>query len=103
MAQYIVPPDMKEKEKIVGGVLNINQFAWLGLGLLIAGLIFIMLFNAMNLFGLIIAVPLGSAVGLPFAFYKKEELTLFRYLYLKLKFKKKVKALPNRRAGGEKW
>jgi hypothetical protein len=28
---------------------------------------------------------------------------LFRYLYLKLKFKKKVKALPNRRAGGEKW
>jgi hypothetical protein len=102
MQQYIVPPDMKEKEKIVGGVLTIYQFAWLGLGLLIAGLIFITLFSAMNLYGLIIAVPIGSAVGLPFAFYEKEELTLFRYIYLKLKFRKKTKALPNKRAGGEK-
>jgi len=101
MATYIVPPDMKEKEKIVGGVLMISQFAWLMLGLLIAGIIFILLFSLMGIYSLIIAFPIGLSIGLPFAFYKKNELTLFQYLTLKSKFEKKRKALPNLRSGGK--
>jgi len=27
MPMYVVPPDMKEKEKIVGGILTVSQFA----------------------------------------------------------------------------
>ena len=29
MRSYTVPPDINEKEKIIGGILNINQFFWL--------------------------------------------------------------------------
>ena len=99
MASYLVPPDMKEREKIVGGVLTMAQFAWLIGGLVIIGLIVLSLYSLMGLFSLIIGVPIGLGFGLPFAFYKKEELTLFRYLYLKSKFKKKKKELPNLREG----
>lgn len=96
---YIVPPDMKEKEKIVGGILTISQFGWLMLGLALAGFIFIILYELFAIYSLIVAVPTGLALGLPFAFYKKEELTLFQYLRLKSVFKKKPKQVPNRKKG----
>lgn len=97
MSLYVVPPDMKEKEKIVGGVLTIAQFAWLMLGLVVTGAIFALLFGLMKGYALILALPPGLALGLPFAFYKKEELTLFRYLYLKSRHKRKNKSLPNKK------
>ena len=97
MSTYIVPPDMKEKEKIVGGVLTFPQFGWLMGGLVLAGVIFIVLFPLMNIFGLVLALPVGLVFGLPFAFYKKEDLTFFRYLVLKRKFKGKNLRLPCRR------
>lgn len=97
MRQYLVPPDMKEKEKIVGGILTITQFGWLAIGVVIAAIIFVLFFNTLNLWGLIIAVPIGLAIGLPFAFYKKKELTLFQYLKLQHEFNKKQKQLPNRK------
>jgi hypothetical protein len=102
MATYTVPPDMKEKEKIVGGILTISQFIWLMVGLLIIGAVMFLLYYLNGAFSMVIGAPLGLAVGLPFAFYKKEELTLFQYLSLKSKFKKKRKELPNIKGKGVK-
>ena len=44
---------------------------------------------------LIIALPCGLGIGIPFAFYKKEGLSLMEYLILKRGFKKKSKHLVN--------
>lgn len=91
--RYLVPPDMSEKEKIVGGLLTINQLFWIVLfGLMGMG----MFFATVNLLGAIfsgiLALPF-FAVGVLFALYKKENLTLFRYLYLKRSHKKKQKEI----------
>lgn len=95
MAVYQVPPDMKEKEKIIGGILNINQLLWLILGLGIGALIFVMLFK---IFGGIPSLVLGVIAATsttPFIFVKKKELTLFQYFKYKFAFKRKTKYLPN--------
>jgi len=98
MMTYIVPPDMKEREKIVGGVLTIAQFAWLLGGFIIGGLIFILLYTpAGGVIAMLVGLPIAAALGLPFAFYKKNELTLFQYLWLKHIFNSKAKRLPNTR------
>lgn len=95
MKMYTVPPDMNEKEKVIGGLININQFFWLLGGLALSAVIFAITFV---LFGetasLIIALPFLFS-GTPFAFYKKNGLTLYQLIRLKKRFKKKVKKLPN--------
>lgn len=90
-----IPPDMSEKEKVVGGFLTFNQLFWIIGGLLIGGLVFAVTFIAINgqlalVFGLV-----SSLVGLPFAFYKKKELTLYQIIYYKHKNKKKTKKMKN--------
>lgn len=90
---------MKVKEKIIGGILNANQFGWLIGGLLLGILAFVGLFS---ITGPTFAVVIGIIImpcGIPFAFYKKNELTLYQYLTYKKKFKKKVQKLPNKRKG----
>lgn len=95
MKMYTVPPNMNEKEKVIGGVLDINQFFWILGGMGVSATVFAMTFG---IFGgtasLIISAPL-LLLGTPFAFYKKNGLTLFQFLSRKRKFKKKVKKLPN--------
>lgn len=94
---YKVPPNMRIKEKIIGGILNINQFAWLAGGLLLGGVAFISLFPLIGAIPSVIVAILIIPVGTPFAFYKKNELTLFQYITLKRKFNKKTHKLPNKR------
>lgn len=95
MKMYAVPPNMNEKEKVIGGILNINQFFWILGGFAISAIVFALAFQlGLRTGALIVAFPF-LLTGTPFAFYKKKELTLFRYFHLKKQFKNKVKKLPN--------
>lgn len=96
MRSYSVPPDMNEKEKIIGGVLDLQQFFWVLGGLFVGAMVFVLLFPLMNKFSLIFGVVFACS-GLPFVLIKKEGLTLFEYLRRKKKFDKKSKHLPNKR------
>lgn len=93
---YKVPPNMKIKEKVIGGVLTLPQGAWLGAGLVLGLVVFALLFGMMGKLALFFGF-LISLSGVPFAFYKKEQLSLFEYLRLKKIFDKKSKELPNKR------
>lgn len=95
MRVYQVPPDMNEKEKIIGGLLNLNQFFWVLGGLILGAVVLALSFQVVGgMFALILGV-LFCFTGLPFALYKKNGLTLYQYITYKQKFKKKVKKLPN--------
>lgn len=97
MRIYNVPPNMNEKEKVIGGILNINQFFWVLGGLVLGATVFAITFSIV---GGTFALFLGFLCcfsGLPFALYKKRDLSLYEYLYRKRLFKKKVKKLPNKR------
>lgn len=97
MKAYNVPPDMNEKEKVIGGILTLNQFFWLIGGVGLGSVIFFVLFKLIGSIPAAIIALLFACSGIPFALYKKKELTLFRYILLKRKFKKKQKKLPNKR------
>lgn len=95
MAQYQVPTDISEKEKIVGGLFTAGQLfsiligtgAGLGLGFLtmaFGGPFFLALFAI-----------LGIAGGIVFAFLKIHGLPLMKYLNLRKKHLAKEKHLPN--------
>ena len=96
MRSYSVPPDMNEKEKIIGGVLDIGQFLWILGGLLIGAVVFVILFPIFNKYSLIFAMIFGSS-GIPFVVIKIEGLTLFEYYKRKRRFDKKTQKLPNKR------
>lgn len=97
-AIYNVPADTREKEKIIGGLLTIGQFAWIVCGFLLglaslAGM-YILTKSAY------IAAPIGmmfACSGLPFAFAKKNGVPLPVYLVRKARFKKKTHKLINKR------
>lgn len=87
---------MNEKEKIIGGILNLNQFFWVLGGLILGASIFAMMFTVVGgTFALMLAF-FFSLTGLPFALYKKNGLTLYQYLTRKRRFNKKAKFLPNK-------
>lgn len=98
MAKYYIPPDMSEKEKIIGGKLNFNQFLWLIAGAGAGGLFLVVSFLITRnmVIGVFLGV-IGIIPSIPFAFYKKNGLTLMEYFKRKLIFKKKVKIIPNKR------
>ncbi|MDF2879520.1 MAG: hypothetical protein K0R54_77 [Clostridiaceae bacterium] len=95
MRVYNVPPDMNEKEKIIGGLFNINQFFWIVGGIGIGATVFALCYLLFGGTGaIILGLPLCFS-GFPFAIYKKNGLTLYQYITRKRKFKKKVHKLPN--------
>lgn len=94
MRNYVVPPDINEKEKVIGGVLNINQFFWLLGGFVLGAVVFVVFFPVFGKFSLALG-GLFSLTGVPFVVIKPKDLTLFEYLKRKQKFKKKNKKLPN--------
>lgn len=90
--RHELPADVKGREKIIGGLLDIVQGMWL-IGFLILGVgVFLIFYPVLNLFAVIFGLPI-ALMGIPLAFYKKEELTLFNYLLLKYQFKHKQKIL----------
>lgn len=101
---YKMSADTSEQEKVIGGKLTVAQGLWLGLGVAIIAVVMLILKNFMApLAALVLALPPGLAVGLAFAFYKKEELTLYQYLTLKYQFKHKNKILLNTMTYGKKF
>jgi|SRR5690625_1382901 len=100
MAVYQVPPDTKEKEKVIGGILNWNQFFWLLSGF-VAGLI--LAFIGYSISGSVILSAILAVIGIastvPFALIKKLDMPLFTYLMRKRALRKKTKKLPNIRKG----
>lgn len=98
MGRYVVPPNLKEKEKIIGGILNMNQFLWIVAGLVLGGIIFIGLFIATS--SLAFSGVIGFLFilsGTPFALYKKNGLTLYEYIVRNRRFKRKVKHMPKKK------
>lgn len=95
---YQVPPNTAEKEKAIGGILTFAQFGWLVMGLIIALIIFVIVFTMMGskLMGIIAGAPF-LLIGVPFAFYKKYEMSLYKYLKLKKAFNNKTKQLINKK------
>lgn len=94
---YSMPPNTSEKEKAIGGILTFAQFGWLILGLIIGLMIFAFcyMFLGEKMLGIILGAPF-LPIGVPFAFYKKYEMSLFRYLQLNRVFKSKTKQLINK-------
>lgn len=93
---YKIPADTKEKEKVIGGVITMEQFLWLGGGLVIGLLMFIGAWViTTNIFVGLFFFVAGIAMALPFAFYKKKHLTFFNYLKYKRQLTKRNVYLPN--------
>jgi len=95
---YRIPPDTSEQEKAIGGILTFIQFFWLLGGAVLGVMTYLLMYLIFrsHFIGIFFALIVASS-GLPFAFYKKKEMTLFEYLKKKSKFKKKSKKLVNRR------
>lgn len=95
---YKIPPDVKEKEKVIGGYLTLLQFMWL-LGGLASGLflfvIFWLLTNSLFI-GLFFFLS-GVGLSAPFAFYKKKDLALFDFLRYRRRLLKRNVVLPNKK------
>lgn len=98
MRKYYIPPTIKEKEKVIGGVLTLGQFMYLIVGLvigLVTGVVLYILTKSIEI--AIVAILAGIGAGIPFAFYKKNGLTLLQYIKYKKIFLKKYKKLPKKR------
>lgn len=97
--EYKVSPDIREKEKIVGGHFTATQTVFLALAL-ISGLgLGILTFQALNSVPIaIVVVILGAIPFAPFAFIKIEkmgDMELFFYLLIRLKYKNGQKVFLN--------
>ena len=89
MTVYNMPPDTREKEKIVGGILDLYHLVWIALGIILYGL------QAFLLFGLLSYVCLVTGLvfvawGFVFALKKKDDMPYSTYLRYKFKFNKKT-------------
>ena len=92
---YQIPPDMKEKEKIIGGILNLQQFFWILIGMIIGAGFFAASFSIIGGIPALVIALLLCLTGVPFVVYKKNGLTLFQLLRYRRLFKNKVHQLPN--------
>lgn len=93
---YKVSADTSEKEKIIGGVLTLEQGIYLAVGGLMSTGFFLSLMKVMPaMVALFVATVPGAVFGLAFAFYQVEQLPLMSYLIYKRKFSKKSDYLIN--------
>lgn len=98
MAVYQVPPDTKEKEKVIGGILNWTQFFWLLAGFVTGmALAFLAFAGTRSIFLSVVLAIIAFGLSVPFALVKKMEMPLFTYLRRKHALKKKTKKLINMR------
>lgn len=95
---YNIPPDIKEKNKMIGGIFTVNQIFWLIGGGLIGALFFLIFFTGTKNLGFsMFFFILGILLSFPFVFYKKGDLTLWQYLVRKHQFNQKTTRLINKR------
>lgn len=94
MRSYKVPPDINEKEKIIGGLLSWAQFLSL-IGGFVAGLLTFAFFFLFIKFLAIIPGLVVMGLTLPFVFYKKMDMSLPQFLKRQRSFEKKTHQIPN--------
>lgn len=98
---YKIPPEVAEREKVIGGFLDLGQIIWLVIGLAIAALTFISTFAIFGSKGSLFISLFPIGVSLIFVFYKKEGLSYFTYLRYNWKHNQKTHYLPNVRTERE--
>jgi len=80
MAQvHSMPPDTREKEKIVGGILEMGQLLWLIGGAGMGAVMVLATFKILGLASLLLFIPF-FLVSLPFAFKKVGDMSYAKYL-----------------------
>lgn len=93
---YKVSADTSEKEKIIGGVLTMEQGIFLISGGFFSTMLFLSLIKIMPAsVAFVVAVIPGAMFGLSFAFYQVEQLSFLSYLIYKWKFSQKSDYLIN--------
>ena len=99
MGMYTPSTDVREKEKIFGGIFTVSQFVVLSIGVIVGMLMGLML---ATFFGHIMAALIGFVIGFsPFVYLamkkvrKLGDMEYMRYLYLNFLYKKKTKKYPN--------
>ena len=95
---YNVPADVREKEKIIGGLLTLSQGAWLMGGFILGLGSFAGVYLLTKIVPLAIIAGLPTAcTGVPFTWRKKNGVALPTYIVRKYKFNKKSHKLMNKR------
>lgn len=89
-----MPPDTRDREKIIGGILDIRQLFWICLGLGIYAILVLTLYKFLNVLILILGFPF-VVLGFLFALKKVEDLPLPTYLRYKILYKFKTKYFIN--------
>lgn len=97
MATYSVPPDISEKEKIVGGILTAAQLICVLVGVGCAAIFSFATFAFLGTASIIMGVIIFIPVGFVFALFKVKGLPLYTYIKLKKYHKTITKRLPNYR------
>lgn len=92
MRSYQVPPDINEKEKIIGGIFTLTQFFWLLGGAFVGAGIFLFFYPILGK-GSLVPGAIFALSGVPFVFIKIKGLTLMQYILRKRTFKKKKKEI----------
>lgn len=97
--EYKVSPDIREKEKIVGGHFTMTQTVFLGLALISGIGLGLFTYQATNNIPLaVFVILLGAAPFIPFAFVKIEkmgDMELFFFLKIKAEYRFKQKVFLN--------
>ena len=99
---YTVPADVREREKIIGGILSMAQFVWVIAGFLVGLASLSGVYLLTRTF--VLAAPIGimfACSGLPFAFYKKNGVEWPVYIKRKIQHSRKTHKLINKRKASE--
>lgn len=97
--EYKVSPDIREKEKIVGGHFTLTQTVFLGLALISGVGLGLVTYQTLNNLPItFFVIILGAAPFIPFAFVKIEkmgDMELFFFLKIKAEYRFKQKVFLN--------
>ena len=97
--EYQIMPDIREKEKIVGGHFTITQTIFLALAVISGGGLGLLTYKATGSIPIaLIVILLGAIPFVPFAFIKIEkmgDMELFFYLLIRFKYSRQQKVFLN--------
>jgi hypothetical protein len=97
MKSYSVPPDTREKERIVGGILTWEQTQYFILGVVLCAIVFVTISATLDsILGVILGLPLLAA-GPVLAFMKLEGIPIMEYYRLRYRHRRKNLQLPYQR------
>lgn len=94
MRIYDMPPDTREREKIVGGIFDLYQLAWIFAGAVLYVIHAVLMFRFVSYLCLVVGLVF-IVWGFFFAIKKKDDLPYPTYLRLKIKHKRKTRYFVN--------